>query len=755
MAEATDGASPAVLAEALRKLSDASLVTDAEQRILFANDAFEQVTGYSGAEVLGRNCRFLQGTGTDQAIVSSMRAALAADDRFRGEVLNYRKDGTRFWNLLTITPIRDGDGVLRHFVSVQRDVTEEVERRREFEEAYEEAVRQRRSRDRLLEVARRLGQATSSEALAATMSEAVQQLTGSDRAALGIWDETTSRLRIAGTSGFDAQLAEQASRFQLSPTTSSELAQLLVEPAPRLITTSTSSASRSTLQLFGSRAFVAVPVHTEGRLRGVLIAVWAELPPPEGVSLDLAERLTGLAGLALVGFETVRLLDRVRQTADRDALTGLLNRAALERALADALRLRKEGELVAVLFADVDRFKRVNDALGHGVGDEVLRTVARIVDSVVRDGDVVGRIGGDELIVILTGLRSGAEAQAVVDRIANRLDRPVDAAGHDVYIRLSIGFAVSDEITGANDPEEAAASLLRRADAAMYRVKGLRSTARASEASTDVLTLDAELHGAAARGELRVLFQPLVDVRAGRVVCHEALVRWMHPRLGLLLPGAFLPLAEDNGTMAEIDAAVLAEAARFAEEAERIGADPSVSVNVSPRRSSWDELIAVVEKLFDQRKGHPRRLTLELTESHLAADMTDAQRNLTRLRELGVNVAIDDFGTGYSSLSQLQDFPVTELKIDKSFVHRAGALGVGLIRAMVNLARDLDLRIVAEGVETDEQRTMLLAAGCERMQGYLFGRPVSAVDALADLERNRIVHLLAEPDLGPPPDRTV
>ena len=753
MAEAADGAPPAVLAEALRKLSDASLVTDAEQRILFANEAFERVTGYSGTEIFGRNCRFLQGTGTDRAVVSSMGAALAAGDRYRGEVLNYRKDGTRFWNLLTVTPIRDGDGVLRHFVSMQRDVTEEVERRQELEEAYEEAVRQRRSRDLLLEVARRLGQATSSEALAATMSEAVQRLTGSDRAALGIWDETASRLRIAGTSGFDGPLAELASRFQLSPTSSSELAQLLVEPTPRLITASTSSASRSTLQLFGSRAFVAVPVHTEDRLRGVLIAVWAELPPPEGISLDLAERLMGLAGLALVGFETVRLLDRVRQTADRDALTGLLNRAALERALADALRLRKEGELVAVLFADVDRFKRVNDALGHGVGDEVLRTVARIVDSVVRDGDVVGRIGGDELIVILTGLRSGAEAQAVVDRIASRLDRPVDAAGHDVYIRLSIGFAVSDEITGANDAAETAASLLRRADAAMYRVKGSRSAARAAEASTDVLTLDAELHGAAARGELRVLFQPLVDVRAGRVVCHEALVRWMHPRLGLLLPGDFLPLAEDNGTMAEIDAAVLAEAARFAEQAERIGADPSVSVNVSPRRSSWDELIAVVEELFDQQNGHLRRLTLELTESHLAADMTDAQRNLTRLRELGVNVAIDDFGTGYSSLSQLQDFPVTELKIDKSFVHRAGALGVGLIRAMVNLARDLDLRIVAEGVETDEQRTMLLSAGCERMQGYLFGRPVSAVDALADLERNRIVHLLAEPDLGPPTEQ--
>ena len=219
-------------------------------------------------------------------------------------------------------------------------------------------------------------------------------------------------------------------------------------------------------------------MHAEGRLRGVLLAVWAEIAPPERISSDLAERLTGLAGLALVGFETVRLLDRVRQAADRDALTGLLNRSALERALAEALHRRQDGELVAVLFADVDRFKRVNDALGHGVGDEVLRTVARIVGSVVRDRDIVGRIGGDELVVILTGLRDAREAQAVVDRISNQLDHPIDAAGQDVYIRLSIGFATSDEIVGVDDPDEAAASLLRRADAAMYRVKGVHARPR-------------------------------------------------------------------------------------------------------------------------------------------------------------------------------------------------------------------------------------------------------------------------------------
>ncbi len=257
-----------------------------------------------------------------------------------------------------------------------------------------------------------------------------------------------------------------------------------------------------------------------------------------------------------------------------------------------------------MLFADVDRFEQVNDALGHGVGDKVLRTVARIVDSVVRDGDVVGRIGGDELIVVLTGLRSGAEARAVVDPIANWLDRPVDAAGHDVYIRLSIGFAVSDEVTGANDAEEAAASLLRRADAAMYRVKGLRSTARASEASIDALKLNAQLHGAAARSKLRVLFQPLVDVQAGRVVCHEALVRWMHPRLGLLLPGAFLRLAEDNGTMARSTPRCSPRPLDSPRKPSG-SARTQCSVNVSPRRSSWDELIRVVENFSTSGRGTP------------------------------------------------------------------------------------------------------------------------------------------------------
>jgi diguanylate cyclase (GGDEF)-like protein len=379
----------------------------------------------------------------------------------------------------------------------------------------------------------------------------------------------------------------------------------------------------------------------------------------------------------------------------------------------------------------------VNDALGHGVGDEVLRTVARIVGSAVRAGDIVGRIGGDELIVILSHLHSAAEAQAVVDRIATHLDNPIDAAGQQVYMRLSVGFAVSDEIGEVRDAEEAAAALLRRADAAMYRVKDTRAGNRAPGTATELLALDADLHGAASRGELRVLFQPIVDVRTGQVVCHEALVRWMHPRFGLLLPSTFLPLAEDNGTMGEIDAAVLAESARFAEEVEKLGADPSVSVNVSTRRSSWDGLIAEAKRLFSRDERSLHRLTLELTETHLAADMLDVQRQLARLRDLGVYIAIDDFGTGYSSLSQLQDLPVTELKIDKSFVHRAGALGVGLIRAMVHLARDLNLRVVAEGVETEEQRTMLVAAGCDRMQGYLFGHPVAAEEALANLSAKR------------------
>jgi diguanylate cyclase (GGDEF)-like protein len=403
---------------------------------------------------------------------------------------------------------------------------------------------------------------------------------------------------------------------------------------------------------------------------------------------------------------------------------------------------------VAVLFADVDRFKRVNDALGHSVGDEVLTTIARIVSLAVRDGDVVGRLGGDELIVILSGLHEAAEARAVVDRISSRLDRPIVAAGQDVYIHLSIGSAVSDEIEHIGDPEEAAAALLRRADDAMYRVKSSRSAA-VPGAAADLLALDADLHGAAARGEFRVLFQPLVDVGMQRVVCHEALVRWAHPRLGLLPPSRFLPLAEDNGTMPEIDALVLAEAARFAAAAEGLDREPSVSVNISPRRPSWDDLLAEVTELFGGDGGRFHHLTLELTETHLPTDMRVAQDQLARLRDLGVNIAIDDFGTGYSSLSQLQDFPVTELKIDKSFVHRGGALGAGLIRAMVHLARDLDLRLVAEGVETEEQRSMLTSAGCHRMQGFLFGRPVAPEQALADLASNRLAGLLAGRSDGP------
>ncbi len=733
MTDVMGGISAEVLAEALRQLPDASLVTDAEQRILFANEAFERITGYRREETLGRNCRFLQGPGTDRSTVHAMRDALMSGDAFRGEVLNYRKDGSSFWNLLTITPIRDDEGRVGHFVSVQQDVTDEVRRRDDLAAALADAVRQRRSRDLLISATRRLGSMTSAEALAEATCEAIPQLAGSDRAALGVWDETTSRFRITATTGFPASLAETAPRFAPSPTASGELANLFVEPAPRLITRESATPWRTVLELFRSDAAVAVPVHSDGRLLGVLLAVWAETAPPAAISADLVERLTGLADLAMIRSETVRIIHRARQAADRDPLTGLLNRAALERALADTLQQRREGESVAVLFADVDRFKRVNDALGHGVGDEVLRSVARIVGAAVREGDAVGRMGGDELIVVLAHLRHEGEARAVIERLTAQLERPIEAAGQQVYIRLSVGVALSDEIGDVEDPEEAATALLKRADAAMYRVKASRSANSVLGTAPELLALDADLHGAAARGELRVLFQPIVEVGTRRVVCHEALVRWAHPRFGMLLPPAFLPLAEDNGTMAEIDAAVLVEAARFMGEAESMGADPSVSVNVSTRRSSWDDLIAHVTQLFSGDGGSPERLTLELTETHLATDMEDVQHQLARLRDLGVRIAIDDFGTGYSSLSQLQDLPVTELKIDKSFVHRAGALGAGLIRAMVHLARDLGLRVVAEGVETEDQLAMLTAAGCDRMQGYLLGRPVPAEEALAHL----------------------
>jgi diguanylate cyclase (GGDEF)-like protein len=413
-----------------------------------------------------------------------------------------------------------------------------------------------------------------------------------------------------------------------------------------------------------------------------------------------------------------------------DTLTGLPNRALLvdrlDQALAGATRT---GRPVAVLFIDVDHFKLFNDSRGHAAGDELIVGVAQRLKQTVRPADTVARFGGDEFVVVSPEAGTLEGATALAGRISAALALPFRLGDQDVFLTVSIGMAVS----GAATPAE---SLLRNADAAMYRAKQqgrarcefFDETMRTEAAAR--LELQTALHWAIERDEMRVFYQPLVEVASGRVVGLEGLVRWDHPERGLLAPASFVPIAEDAGLIVPIDEAVLRQAAtdhvRWRELHPELHL--SVAVNVSAHHLRHPGLADQVRGLLEGQGLEPSALCLELTESVLMEDLDRHAETLLDLRRLGVRLAIDDFGTGYSSLTRLRLFPVDMVKIDRSFVAGLGSdpRDTAIVRGVIELAHALDLVVVAEGIERPEQLDELRALRCDLAQGYLFAPPEPA-----------------------------
>ena len=413
-----------------------------------------------------------------------------------------------------------------------------------------------------------------------------------------------------------------------------------------------------------------------------------------------------------------------------DALTGLPNRALLidrlDQALAGAIRT---GRPVAVLFVDVDHFKLFNDSRGHAAGDEVIVGVAERLRQTVRPADTVARFGGDEFVVVSPEAGTLEGATGLAGRISSALAQPFRLGDQDVFLTVSIGMAVSSTTMAAE-------VLLRDADAAMYRAKQqgrarcefFDETMRTEAAAR--LELQTALHWAIERNEMRVFYQPLVEVASGRVVGLEGLVRWQHPERGLLAPGSFVPIAEDSGLIVPIDQAVLGQAA--ADHARWRSLHPqlhlSVAVNLSAHHLRHPGLPRRVREVLAEYGLEPSSLCLELTESVLMEDLDRHAETLLELRRLGVRLAIDDFGTGYSSLTRLRLFPVDVVKIDRSFVAGLGTdpRDTAIVRGVIDLAHALDLVVVAEGIERPEQLEELRALHCDLAQGYLFAPPEPA-----------------------------
>jgi diguanylate cyclase (GGDEF)-like protein/PAS domain S-box-containing protein len=433
------------------------------------------------------------------------------------------------------------------------------------------------------------------------------------------------------------------------------------------------------------------------------------------------------------------LENELAHKALHDALTGLPNRRLLMDRLEHALQSRR-GTSTSLLFLDIDDFKTVNDRFGHEVGDEVLKTIAERLVAVVRPGDTVSRLSGDEFAIVLEEPMNDHAPELVADRILDAVARPVEVHGHELALTVSIGSAVVG--TSATP----AADLLRNADFAMYAAKLAgrgqyrRYAAQDRAAADDDARLAADLPGAVARGELRVHYQPIVDLRSGTIAGLEALVRWQHPERGLLAPGVFIPVAERSGSIVEIGGWVLDTACRALKTWQRDLPALSMAVNLSGRQLESPQLMASVREALAEHAIDPATLILEVTETILVRDPT-AVAKLGALKALGVRLAIDDFGTGYSSISYLRRFPVDILKIDREFTDGADSPeGLKLLRGIAQLGRMVGLELIAEGIERAEQIGPIIEAGCDEGQGFLFARPVDA---------ERVTELLRGGSLAP------
>ncbi|HEY9624230.1 MAG TPA: EAL domain-containing protein [Crinalium sp.] len=676
------------LALAINNVTTGVVITDPSQPnnpIIYVNPAFTQITGYSAEDALGQNSRFLQGPNTERRVVVEIREAIAKRQSISRTLLNYRKDGSAFWSDLLINPVFDSQGNLINFIGLQTDVTarqQAEEALRESEERYALAVQG--ANDGIWDWNLKTREMYFSPRWKAMLGYAEDDI-GNQQ------DEWFERIH-----------PDDRSRFMMDIMAHIDGLTPHFEQEHRML-------------------------HHDGTYRWMLSRGLA-VRDSEGKASRMAGSQTDIT-------THKQGEERLMHNALYDALTDLPNRTLLMERLHQVVRLAKRNSnyLYALLFLDLDRFKVVNDSLGHLIGDRLLILIAKRLSNCLRPGDTVARLGGDEFVVLLEAIQDVSDVTLVADRIQRELAQSFNLEGHEIFTSASIGIALST--TGYDSAED----VIRDADTAMYRAKakgraqheifnkGMHARAVA------LLKIETDLRRAIERQEFLLHYQPIVSLKTSSITGFEALLRWQHPVRGMISPAEFIPVTEETGLIVPIGLWVLREACaqmrkwqlKFPSKVPL-----TISVNLSGKQF-LPRLIDNISQILKDTELDPRHLKLEITESVLMENAESAATMLSQLQALGIQLSMDDFGTGYSSLNYLHRFPIDTLKVDRSFINKLDRDGeqLAIVRTIMTLAWNLGMEVVAEGVETAKQVAQLKALKCEYGQGYFFSKPLDSETA--------------------------
>lgn len=645
------------------------VITDRKGTITYANEKFCRLSKYSIDELIGKTHRIVNSGFHSSEFFKEMWRTIGSGNIWTGDIKNRAKDGSTYWVTTTIVPIFNKEGKPYQYISIRTDITD------------------RKNAERALEIA-----------LKNDFQQTVRNLQNA------VFKYTHDRDNGIIFTLLEGKLIEKLN----VPADSDAITQIFSTYPPK---------KQRYYKILMHRALRGEALHFEISYLNYTFLI--HLSP-----IFHKDRVTEVVGTISDITDRKKAEEKVKRMAYYDFLTDLPNRHLSERKIQATIQEAKnKDKTFAVISIDLNRFKYINDSMGHTTGDLLLKKVGQRIKSIIREEDVVGRQGDDEFLILLPNLNK-QEAEIIANRIMKGLTMPFSLQGMDVFVNSNLGISMYPQ-NGLTYNE-----LTRNAELALVQAKKNAVntyqffTKELFQKVTDASILGSELRWAIQKKQLMLYYQPLIDLKTRKVTGVEALIRWQHPTYGSVSPGRFIPIAEETGLIVEIGQWVLENACYQAKQWQLSGHPPiQMNINVSAHQFRQYSFIDQVKTALLKNALDPSLLNLEITES-MMSDIHHCKKTLCALRKLGVSVSVDDFGTGYSSLSYLSEFPLTHLKIDQAFVQELTKNNRAIVKTIISLATNLDLKVVAEGVETKEQDLFLNTLACDKVQGYLYARPL-------------------------------